>query len=123
MLIALLSAIKALRRLISISERRLARITGKAKESTGADVINSLSKIREDVMSSLLGSSVECNSEYSSGSDAAQNNAFALLERKLFPEKQALSAEELERLLERDVLAKLVAQANDDQHDQQDRAN
>ncbi|KAI1295664.1 hypothetical protein HDE_05528 [Halotydeus destructor] len=88
---------------IASLEKKLAKISGKSVVSSSRDVVNSLSKIRQDVMATLINSSSAC--EFLNES-LEQNGAIAAVERKLFPERQALTKEELEKLLEQDILAR-----------------
>lgn len=45
--------------------------------------------------------------------EIVNNSLYSFVERRVFPEKQALSAEELQRLLEADLLAKMTQQTEE----------
>ncbi|RWS07811.1 hypothetical protein B4U79_14241 [Dinothrombium tinctorium] len=88
-------------------QRKLAKIKGKANDCTSREFVDSIEKIKERTINALL---AECPqpdplSEMMLCETSPSSNAMSsFLERKLFPSKQAISEEELIRLLEADFL-------------------
>ena len=99
------------------SERKLDKLKGKTKDISGKQVIESLSIKRDAILHQLLDPSNDCHID-SSQIDSQTNNTnllnnsniYQYVERRLFPQMQALTEEELQRLLEADVLQKINKQ-------------
>ncbi|XP_054718661.1 uncharacterized protein LOC129228053 [Uloborus diversus] len=94
-------------------ENRLTKVKGHNKELTSKDMLLILQKARDDSMLHLIGGS---SNSFSSLSDCDVNKEVTVsyVERKLFPEKNGVTYEELQNLLECDVLAKTVSETNGD---------
>jgi hypothetical protein len=93
-----------------IAEARLNRIQGKARDPTSKDLIKGLEKAKDAHMTALVQSSdLPYLSNYIPEIDNVQNPN--KLQRKLHPEKIAISAEERKLLVEDDDLSKQKADA------------
>jgi hypothetical protein len=82
-------------------------------------VITSLEKKRDGLLQQFLMSNHRNDDIDTSGEDLTSNSVYAYMERRLFPEKQPLNAEELQRLLEADILAKINATNCEHTYDKQ----
>ncbi|CAL1268646.1 unnamed protein product, partial [Larinioides sclopetarius] len=91
-------------------ETRLSKVKGLNKNLTSKDMITVLQKARDDYMSHLISSSAGQLSldDY----DGDKEVSVSYVEKKLFPEKNGVTFEELQHLLESDVLAKVSAECN-----------
>jgi len=89
---------------LSFVERRLSKIGGKSKESTSREIISSLAKVRNDAVLTMVRSSSVTEEFCCERTDA--NSAYKMVEKILFPEKQALTTQELQKLVDQDILAK-----------------
>ena len=100
------------------SERRLDRIKGKGKdgrEPTSKEMLHHLSEVKEAHMKELTDTSDRpFESNYSTNleriNDAA---AVTFLQRKLCPERQAITVEELHPLVENDTLQTVTKTLNE----------
>ncbi|GIX66732.1 hypothetical protein CDAR_431701 [Caerostris darwini] len=92
-------------------EARLSKVKGLNKNLTSKDMINVLQKARDDYMSRLISSSATELSIIDS-CDGDKEVAVSYVEKKLFPERNGVTYEELQHLLESDVLAKVSAESN-----------
>ncbi|GFX57945.1 hypothetical protein TNCV_3069121 [Trichonephila clavipes] len=92
-------------------ETRLSKVKGLNKNLTSKDMITVLQKARDDYMSRLISSSAEqlCAIDSLEGDKEV---SVSYVEKKLFPEKNGVTYEELQHLLESDVLAKVSAECN-----------
>ena len=95
------------------------KLRGNTKEMSTKDVINCLSVKRDAILQQLLQSNDShnyCNDFESQTHDLNITNNSTLyqcVERRLFPQMQALTHEELQRLLEADVLQRVTTDAKD----------
>ncbi|KAG8185870.1 hypothetical protein JTE90_004412 [Oedothorax gibbosus] len=94
-------------------ERRLSRVKGTNKAPTSKDMISVLQQARDDYMSRLISSSAEQLSAFAP-TEGDRELTISYVERKLFPEKNGVTYEEMQHLLESDVLAKVSAESNGD---------
>ncbi|KAF8777903.1 coiled-coil domain-containing protein 32-like [Argiope bruennichi] len=91
-------------------ETRLSKVKGLNKSLTSKDMITVLQKAKDDYMSHLISSATgqlsfdDC--------DGDKEVSVSYVEKKLFPEKNGVTYEELQHLLESDVLAKVSAEYN-----------
>ncbi|GFT00197.1 hypothetical protein NPIL_392341 [Nephila pilipes] len=92
-------------------ETRLSKVKGLNKNLTSKDMITVLQKARDDHMNRLISSSVEQLSTIDS-LEGDKEVSVSYVEKKLFPEKNGVTYEELQHLLESDVLAKVSAEYN-----------
>lgn len=92
----------------SISDKRLHQIRQQGtKEPSAKDILNGLAVKKADIMKQFLEeNSSHLNEDDLNSLDAENFQTF--LQRKIFPERQAISAEELVTLIQADELAKLV---------------
>lgn len=93
-------------------EAKLARLKGKGREVTAREMLLVLERARQDQTERLIHPCLgfeHQDTAYLPGedcSDAPLRSSF--IERKLFPDKQALTREEIQHLLEADFLGKAV---------------
>jgi hypothetical protein len=101
-----------------IKERKLDKLKGKTKDVSAKDVINSLSAKRDALFQQFLQSNVghEYDFDVETHDSNISNNSsvYSLVERRLFPQSQAITAEELQRLLEADILDKINSNNSSD---------
>ncbi|CAN8000026.1 unnamed protein product [Ixodes hexagonus] len=94
-------------------ESKLARLKGKGRDVTAREMLSVLGEAREDQTGHLVNADPDmavAATAYLPGddcSDAPVHSSY--LEKRLFPERQALTQEELKYLLEADFLGKSVA--------------
>ena len=100
----------------SISDRRLHHIRQQGtKEPSAKDILNGLAVKKADIMKQFLDeNSSHLNEDDLDSMDAESFQAF--LQRKLFPERQAIYAEELVTLIQADELAKSVELQESERH-------
>ncbi len=91
---------------------------GKTKDVSAKDVISSLSAKRDALFQQFLQSNVghEYDFDVETHDSNVSNNSsvYSLVERRLFPQSQAITAEELQRLLEADILDKVNSNNSSD---------
>ncbi|XP_035217156.1 uncharacterized protein LOC118190538 [Stegodyphus dumicola] len=87
-------------------ESRLAKVKGSEKELTSKDMISVLQNARDDYMCHLISGSVN-RLDVLSDIDPDKEVQLSYFEKKLFPEKNGATNEELQHLLESDLLAKI----------------
>lgn len=85
-------------------DTRLSKLKGCNKELSSKDMVKTLQHAREDHMSHLICES--SNNLRFEDWDADREIATSYLQRKLYPEKNGVTYEEIQRLLESDILAK-----------------
>lgn len=102
-----------------ISERKLAKIKGINGQSS-KDMVTAFEKKKDDLMYKFINSVHDLN-QYDTDSieknNAENSQIYSLIERKIFPEKHAISNEELQKLIEADLLNKIFQDMNKE-HDQ-----
>lgn len=81
------------------------KLKGKSKEMSTKDVINSLTIKKDAIVEQLLHSS-DCTELEFDSNNLNNSSLYHYVERRLFPQTQAITEEELHRLLEADVLQK-----------------
>ncbi|XP_002399637.3 uncharacterized protein LOC8052709 [Ixodes scapularis] len=97
-------------------ESKLARLKGKGRDVTAREMLGVLGEARQDHTGRLLSTDPDVApgaTAYLPGedcSDAPVRSSY--LEKRLFPERQALTQEELKYLLEADFLGKSAAAEN-----------
>ncbi|CAG2171451.1 unnamed protein product [Oppiella nova] len=97
-------------------EKKLAKLKGQTSaEMSSKEMMSSLSAKRDAILEQLLHSTSDCRmsgDDDSSGGGGGvggnQSSIVQYVERRLFPQMQALTDEELQRLLQCDVLEKVV---------------
>ena len=78
---------------------------GNAKTVTSKDIIESLTRAKDDHMKNFFDNSSSCFiSDYIN--EDSDESRLAYLQRRMHPERQALTAEELEVLVENDIISK-----------------
>ncbi|XP_071079431.1 coiled-coil domain-containing protein 32-like [Haliotis cracherodii] len=91
-------------------EKKLNRLKGRApREPTARDIVQSLSKLRNDQMERFL-KEESCQTQavhLASGGEAA---SASYIQRRLYPEKQAVTGDEVVELLQADALANRIAE-------------
>ncbi|KAL8611098.1 hypothetical protein ACOMHN_064388 [Nucella lapillus] len=107
-------------RYIESLERRLKRLKGRNKpELSSRDIINSIAGFKDDQMRRFLqnGHSITAPPPYSSSSitDDATTTSASYLQRKLYPERQALNTEELFELLKDDELTRIKLEEEEEE--------
>ncbi|XP_046582405.1 uncharacterized protein LOC124289787 [Haliotis rubra] len=98
-------------RYIESLEKKLNRLKGRSRrEPSSHDIVQSLSKLRNDQMERFLKeeSSQTQAVNLSSGGEATSSSSY--IQRRLYPEKQAVTGDELVVLLQDDALAIRIAE-------------
>ncbi|XP_014667931.1 PREDICTED: uncharacterized protein LOC106809380 [Priapulus caudatus] len=88
-------------------EAKLKRVAGKQEEPTARSMLKILSEAKDDLMRGIVSGN---DISYVFVSNPDKETAVSYLERKLYPEKTALSSEELISLVIDDELAKHIQQ-------------
>ena len=98
-----------------IEETKLEKLKGRTKEMSSKDVLNCLSVKRDAILQQML-HSTDSHSycpdfENQTHDSNISNNStiYQMVERRLFPQMQALTEEELQKLLESDILQKVTS--------------
>ena len=98
--------------LLHFSERKLAKAKGTPGELSSRDMVKSLSSVKDDVMRRLT-ENTSLNSDEPETDKTLNNSGLgADIMRKLYPEKQAITAEELHVLTKNDQLEKTTEVLN-----------
>lgn len=97
------------------SEKKLEKLKGKTKEMSSKDVMSGLSAKKEAILQQLIDSSHCRDIDIESQTTVVNNSiVYQYLERRLFPQMQAMTEEELQRLLEADVLQRIHKTGTED---------
>lgn len=96
------------------------RLKGRTREVDSKEMVKSLTAAREDHMKHYMSSDLSSDGPFMDDATncdpSAENSAFANLQRRLNPEKQALNAEELKLLIENDEVEKVARHLVEEEH-------